>query len=1541
VSRIENPFITFANNIVPRSCGIALALSTVILFISPAFAQDTRTVTEPQFPAVICQTLQANLQATNGVFAGYDETAPGNSQPDTARINNAITACASSTGVSAVELQASGANNAFLAGQIILKSGVVVLVDPGVTLYASRNPRDFDSTPGSGKCGTTTNGGSGCNNFISGSSIVNAGIMGYGVIDGRGEMPMIGSTQSWWDIGETGTQSNPRMIQVTSVTNFTFYKITLQNSPKFHIYGSNSINGLTAWGIKITAPWTSANTDGFDPTGSNVTLTNSYISDGDDEVAIKGGSTVNGMTFSHNHFYSGHGMSIGSETNGNVSNVYVTDLTMAGDVNDTNNNGLRVKSDSSRGGTVQNVVYDGVCIKDTDHPLVFDTAYSSSTGSKYPYFKSITVRNTHIVDDPAFHYMSSTENVAFNGYNATYPMGVTLDNLVFDPLILAATTNNGQNDNRFFGQYVNFLVGAGPVSIAPQLPYIQPGYSNGTITITPVTPSNSNPPYDCTNKWVYLATELFASTNTITASQTLPLMVVVQPIVASDPLPNGTVTIYDNGTLFTTVPLSTTNWLTQVPLDGLSVGTHVLTAHFSGDDVVTKYAAMDFGNFTVTVGPDNAVSTTTVVTGSQNVDAGTALQLTATVNASGGIPTGTVVFLEGSTQIGTAVLDGTGKATVTVNTLNAGPHGFKANYYGDGSFAASSTAQDFPVTVTAATATALSSSGAQVNQGNPLTLTATVSSAYGTPTGTVTFYDGATSLGTDSVDSTGTASITTSSLAVGPHTLTAAYGATTFFYGSTSAGVAVSVNALTTTTLAVSPNPAISGTVVTMTATVTSGSGTPSGTVSFSDGSTSLGTAAVNAGVATFTYTFSGTGTHNLSATYAGVSGFAASGSSVVALAVNAATTTTLAASPNPVNFGSPLTLTATVAAGILTPPAGGTVTFYDGANVLGTGTLNGSGVATYTTSALSGGSHSITATYAGVSGYASSTSSSVTVAVTGGAVATTTVLTVNPATPVSFGTAITFTATVTASGGTPTGSVAFMDGVTQIGTATLDGTGKANFATSSLAGGTHNINANYAGATGFNSSASSTAVVVVNAAATTTMLVASPTTVTFGGPVTLTATVTSGAGTPSGTVTFSEGLNTLGTGTLNGSGVATYTTTSLAVGSHSLTATYAATTDYGTSMATAASVTVNAAATTTTLVASPTTVTFGGAVTLTATVASGAGTPGGTVTFSDGATSLGTGTLNGSGVATYTTTSLAVGAHSLTATYGATTNFAASTSSSATVTVNAAATPDFAITANPTVLNVAIGGSGTTTITLTPQNGFSGSVALGCGNLPAYVTCTFLPASPVAVSGNAVNVQMTVRVAATTASLQQQQMPFRLAPMAIPAMFAFVPLMILPGKKKLSAKFLVGLLLAAILLASVGCGGGGNKTPAPAPSSTITTLVVSPATPNFGNAVTLTATVTSGGGTPSGSVTFYDGSSALGTGTLNGSGVAVYSTTSLAVGSHSTKASYSGSASFGASTSSTAAVTVNPPTGGQVVSVTGTSGSTSHPLNLTINITN
>jgi hypothetical protein len=244
-------------------------------------------------------------------------------------------------------------------------------------------------------------------------------------------------------------------------------------------------------------------------------------------------------------------------------------------------------------------------------------------------------------------------------------------------------------------------------------------------------------------------------------------------------------------------------------------------------------------------------------------------------------------------------------------------------------------------------------------------------------------------MGTAPVNSSGVATLTITTLAVGSYSMTAQYGGNASFLSSNSAAVSVTVSSqatTTTTSLNASPNAVGTGQTLTLTAAVQgTGNTVPAGTVSFMSGSTPLGTAPVNpSGVATLTITTLAVGTYSLTAQYSGDAIFLSSTSAPVSATVSGQatmTTTSLTASPNPVTSGQTLTLTAAVQGSGSAAPSG-TVNFLNGSVLLGTATLNSSGVATLTTNSLAAETYSLSAQYSGDAIFLSSTSAALSVTV-------------------------------------------------------------------------------------------------------------------------------------------------------------------------------------------------------------------------------------------------------------------------------------------------------------------------------------------------------------------------------------------------------------------------------------------------------------------------------------------------------------------------------------------------------------------------------
>jgi hypothetical protein len=467
----------------------------------------------------------------------------------------------------------------------------------------------------------------------------------------------------------------------------------------------------------------------------------------------------------------------------------------------------------------------------------------------------------------------------------------------------------------------------------------------------------------------------------------------------------------------------------------------------------------------------------------------------------------------------------------------------------------------------------------------------------------------------------------------------------------------------TTTALASSLNPSVYGQAVIFTATVTSSSGTPTGTVILYNGATSVGSGTLSNGSVSILVSGLVAGSHLMTASYQGYASFAASTSAPVSQTVTVATTTTsLTSSLNPAGTNQSVIFTATVT-GQFGGAATGSVAFSSGSQALGTASLNGS-VASLTTSFSVAGTYSIKAKYNGDSNNSGSTSSTLSEVVK---TATTTVL-ASSLNPSVVGQAVTFTATVSSSAGTPPNgeTLTFKNGSAVLGTATLSG-GMASLTTSSLPAGIFTITASYPGDSNFAASTSSGLRQVVNSttkSATATTLVSSLNPSVYGQRVVFTATVTtSGSVPPTGSVSFKWNGYTLGSATLNASGVATLTRSNLNADSYPLTAVYVGDASNLGSTSAVVNQVVTQATSSATLTSSPNPSTSGQAVTFTATIKSPTVTPTGPVTFAVGKTVLGTAQLSG-GKAKFTTSTLAVGSTKVTATYYGNSNIAKSSAS-------------------------------------------------------------------------------------------------------------------------------------------------------------------------------------------------------------------------------------------------------------------------------------
>ena len=448
---------------------VLLILVTTILATAAANSQDSRNVSEPRIPST-CTTLVAGLVPHKGALSDAEER----HYRDNARIEQAFSACPAGQ---AVRLRSgSHGKNVFLIAPLHLHAGVTLVVDSDVAIWSSRDPRDYDNALGS--CGVVTaERGPGCKPLILADHASHSGIMGDGVIDGRGGEKLLGGKETWWELAhrakiEDANQSVSRLIVVRNSDDFTLYRITLRNSPNCHVSTEN-VHGFTAWSVRIDTPRWARNTDGIDPSAntSDITIAHSFIRAGDDNISPKstvGVGPVTHMTVTDTHFYNGHGIGLGSQTSGGLSHIAVTNLSIDG-----SDNGLRIKSDKSRGGLVEDVKFQNVCIRNSPNPIVINPHYTTFEGVHIPIYRDILLSNVHAI---------TPGTVILRGLDQEHRSDITLQNVAVDDL----------KPEDFQAEYVALNVS---VSNLPP-----PGSLGTSVSLKEYGPRSATP-YDCAAKF--------------------------------------------------------------------------------------------------------------------------------------------------------------------------------------------------------------------------------------------------------------------------------------------------------------------------------------------------------------------------------------------------------------------------------------------------------------------------------------------------------------------------------------------------------------------------------------------------------------------------------------------------------------------------------------------------------------------------------------------------------------------------------------------------------------------------------------------------------------------------------------------------------------------------------------------------------------------------------------------------------------------------------------------------------------------------------
>jgi ELWxxDGT repeat protein len=959
-----------------------------------------------------------------------------------------------------------------------------------------------------------------------------------------------------------------------------------------------------------------------------------------------------------------------------------------------------------------------------------------------------------------------------------------------------------------------------------------------------------------------------------------------------------------------------------VPLDNSGVATFTTSRLHGGTDVIT---ANYFGNSPGGRGDDSMAPqvVTRVSTTTSDVSPSTAGSLTygqvvtysatVTSNVAGlGPPTGAVGFLDGATTLASATLNA-GTATFTDPSLAAGTHTITAVYQGDINFSGSDdTGSTMPLAKTVVadgtSTTVTASDGGSAVIGETVTLTATVthgSPGTLTPTGSVVFTTDGTPGSSISLDGSRRA---TTTLVIAPgtagatHTVTAAYSNTDGnFTNSDSTGnpITVSVAKVTTTTAVTSSDhgTAVIGETVTFTATVSSAAPAmpaPPGSVVFTVDGTPGSSISLNAsGQATTSLAIppgAAGAQHTITAAYANSDGnFTNSDSTgapfVESVTKDGTTTSDVTSSDPHAFFGESVDFTVTIVA---SPPGtvkpAGAVDFMEGTTTIGQALLN-SGVATFLTASLPPGNQTITAVYRGNSDFAASNdTTSATPLVQSVKYLTKLGVSAGPSNPVS-GQPVMFTAVVgNASAGAsavPTGAVQFaVDGVNVGPPVALDTNGKAVSPNDILnaAQSPHTVTATYSNSDGaFFGSVGALDEVIAQAGSHTSLSSSAGSSV-FGAAQTFTAVVgvlAPGAGAPTGTVAFQEGMTVLAHGAVvqtGGAAQATFSTLALAVGSHTLTAVYAGDGNFASSVSTPLTRVVIQDGVHVGLISSQNPTPTGSAVQFISAVAAlapGSGIAAGMVVFQDvfnGATkTLGSSPLNSLGIASFNIASLATGGHTITARYGGDTRFNGGTSAA------------YALTVQQGVLTAHLSSSAIASVT------------------GQAVTLTLVETAASGTPSGMVTFRDGGTVLAKTVLNSSGQATFSTSALTV-------------GNHGLAAIYSGNASFAGnttVIIQSVARAGTTIRVTSSATPGTLTqplifTATVGVAAPGFGRTT--------------GTVLFDDGTTLLGSGAVDSSGHATFSTTALAGGRHSITAVYSGDSGFGPSTSTVLAQQINAP---------------------------
>jgi polygalacturonase len=592
-----------------RIPGVALLC---LSFLAAVQAQDTRTVSEPKFPSV-CKVFRAPLMSSP---AG---PVVGSSVAEQDLISRVIThgitrfADLNECQGKAIEfaLGFDTRYNAFLINPITFPPGVSLIIDGGVTVYGSRNPDNYQISGSDFVCGTLAVFGSdkttsdACQALLTfqgnDRNEAQSGLYGYGVIDGQGQLPMLFSTPpaqitpdgcplsdkvtfpTWWDLinakdncsdKSNVNENSPFLVSAgaygsNGAGDFTIYKVTIRNPP-FHNVEWGGI-GLTVWGAHIQAPWNVPNTDGLNLHGSKISVYNTIVSNGDDDITFgTAGENTTEITIKNFSAYSRDGLTIfgnGGSSFG-VSNLEADNVIMTGDLpsvdtttgtvngvsEDTMQNkygvgyaralpnaggdvhGLNIKWD--KGSSISKITFHNVCLQDIKTPLNIEQEEQNTAAGK---LDSILLENIHVLPPNLQFLFYNSDGSSqgpgsglyyfnfqgFAGSQGNPPAAFALSNVVFDDVTTTGTLSlySIVATNNFIGTVTNvypaiFNQLAPPVTPPPPPPPApikvfdieNNQYSSRTSTSTPSLAAA------CSTSLPFITGDLYASAGTVLAT---------------------------------------------------------------------------------------------------------------------------------------------------------------------------------------------------------------------------------------------------------------------------------------------------------------------------------------------------------------------------------------------------------------------------------------------------------------------------------------------------------------------------------------------------------------------------------------------------------------------------------------------------------------------------------------------------------------------------------------------------------------------------------------------------------------------------------------------------------------------------------------------------------------------------------------------------------------------------------------------------------------------------------------------------------------